>query len=114
MKPTSWIDFLFDAGLVVYLRDDIENGELQVSFEESLSLQLGAAGGHSLLFLASQIQKEHCIEDLLNFLIVFLISLLLKPNFLKQHKTDLEQYPVAPNFHCKKFLTVTLRFSDCF
>ena len=62
--------------------------------EESLSLQL-AAGVHSLLFLASQIQKEHSIEDLLNFLIVFLISLLLKPSFLKQHKTDLEQYPLA-------------------
>ena len=48
------------------------------------------------MFLASQIQKEHSIEDLLNFLIVFLISLLLKPSLLKQHKTDLEQYPVAP------------------
>ena len=46
-------------------------------------------------------QKEHSIEDLLNFLIVFLISLLLKHNFLKQHKTDLEQYPLAPTSNAK-------------
>ena len=55
-----------------------------------------AEGVHSLFFLASQIQKEHSIEDLLKFLIVFLISLLLKPGFLKQHETDLDQYPLAP------------------
>ena len=91
MKPTGPTDFAFDPGLVVCLKDDIEDCELQVSFEESLSLQLVAEGVHSLLLLASQIQKEHSIEDLLNFLIVFLISLVLKPNFLKQHKTDLEE-----------------------
>ena len=51
--------------------------------------------------LASQVQKEHSIEDLLNFLIVFLISLLLKRSFLKQHKTDLEQYPLAPTSTAK-------------
>ena len=96
MKPTGQIDFAFDTGLVVCLRDDVEDGELQVSFEESLSLQLAAGWVHSLLLLASQIEKEHSIEDLLNFLIVFLISLLLKPNFLQQHKADLEQYPLAP------------------
>ena len=54
MKPTGRIDFAFDGGLVVCLRDDIEDGELYVSFEGSLSLQL-AAGVHSFLFLASQI-----------------------------------------------------------
>ena len=75
-------------------------GELQVSFEGSLSLQL-AAGFQCLLFLASQIQKEHSIEDLLNFLIVFLIQVLLEPSFLKQHKTDLEQYPLAPTSTAK-------------
>ena len=64
MKPTGRSDFAFDSGLVVCLKDDIENCELSVSFEELLSLQL-AAGVHSLLFLASQIQKEHTIEDLL-------------------------------------------------
>ena len=55
-----------------------------------------AEGVHSLLFLASQIQKEYSIEDLLKFVIVFLISLLLKLSFLKQDKTDLEQYPLVP------------------
>ena len=74
-----------------------EDGELQVSFEGSLQWQLAIEGVQSLLFLASQIQNEHSIEDLLNFLIVFLIRALLKPSFLKQHKTDLEQYPLAPS-----------------
>ena len=54
-----------------------------------------------MLFLASQIQNEHSIEDLVNFLIVFLIRALLKPSFLKQHKTDLEQYPLAPTSTAK-------------
>ena len=49
------------------------------------------------MFLANQIQKEHSIEDLHNFLIVLLISLLLKHSFLKQHKTELEQYTLAPS-----------------
>ena len=89
MKPTGRTDFVFDTDLLVCLGGDREDGELQVSFEGSLSLQL-AAGFQCLLFLASQIQ------DLLNFLIVFLIQVLLKPSFLKQHKTDLEQYPLAP------------------
>ena len=53
------------------------------------------------MFLASQIQKEHSIEDLLNFLIVFLISLLLKSSFLKQHKAALEQYLLAPTSTAK-------------
>ena len=66
MKPAGRSDFAFDPGLVVCLRDDVEDSELQVSFEELLSLQL-AAGVHSLYFQASQIQKEHSIEDLLNF-----------------------------------------------
>ena len=98
MKPTGWIDFAFDTGLMVCLRDDKEDSELQISFERSLSLQLGVEGVQSLLFLAIQIQKEHSIEDLINFLIEFLIRVLLKPSFLKKHKTDLEQYPLAPTF----------------
>ena len=48
MKPTGRSDFPFDPGLVVCLIDDTEDSELQVSFEESLSLQL-TAGVHSLL-----------------------------------------------------------------
>ena len=80
MKPTGQIDFVFDTDLLVCLGDDREDGELQVSFEGSLSLQL-AAGFQCLLFLASQTQKEHSIQHLLNFLIVFLIRVLLKPSF---------------------------------
>ena len=101
MKPTGRVDFAFDTGLMVCLRDDREDGELQVSFEGSLRWQLAVEGVQSLLFLASQIQNEHSIEDLLNFLIVFLIRALLKPSFLKQHKTDLEQYPLVPTSTAK-------------
>ena len=101
MKPTGRVAFVFDTGLVICLRDDIEDGELKVSFEESLSLQLVAKRIHSLLLLATQTQKEHFIEDLFNFLMVFLISLLLKHSFLKQQKIDLEQYPLAPTSTAK-------------
>ena len=69
-----------------------EDGELQVSFEGSLGFQL-PAGVQSLLFLPSQIQKQHCIEDMLNFLIVFVI----------QHKTDFDQYPPAPISTAKSY-----------
>ena len=57
---------------------------------------MAVEGVQSLLFLASQIQNKHSIEDLLKFLIVFLIRALLKPSFLKQHKTDLKEYPLVP------------------
>ena len=88
---------------MVCLRDDREDGELQVSFEGSLRLQLAVEGVQSLLFLASQIQNEHSIEDLLNFLVVLLMRGLLKPSFLKQHKTYLEQYALAPTSTAKSF-----------
>ena len=101
MRPTGWVDFAFDTGLMVCLGDDREDFELQVSFEGSLRLQLAVEWVQSLLFLASQIQNEHSIEDLLNFLIASLIRVLLKPSFLKQHKTDLEQYPLAPTSTAK-------------
>ena len=68
---------------MICLRDDREGGELQVSFEGSLSLQLAAEGVQSLLFLASQIQKEHSIEDLLNFLIVFPDKSITETKFLQ-------------------------------
>ena len=68
MKLTGRIDFSFKTVLVVCLTDDIEHGELQLSFEESLSLQLVAVTVHSLIFLANQIPKGHSMEDLLNFL----------------------------------------------
>ena len=79
-----------------------ENEEFQVSFEGPLRLQLAVEEFQSLLLLASQIQNGHSIEDFLNFLIVFLIRVLLKPSFLKQHKTDLEQYPLAPTIIAKR------------
>ena len=101
MKSTGRVNFAFDTGLMVCLRDDREDDELQVSFQGSLKWLLAVKGVQSLLFLASQIQNEHSIQDLLNFLIVFLIRVLLKPSFLKQHKTDLEQYPLAPTSTAK-------------
>ena len=113
MKPTGRVNFAFDTGLMVCLRDDREDGELQVSFEGSLRLQLAVEGFKSLLFLASQIQNEHSIDDLLNFSIVFLVKALLKPSFLKQHKTDLQQYPLAPTSTAKSSTPVII-FNDCF
>ena len=62
---------------------------------------MAVEGVQSLLLLASQIQNEDSIEDLLNFLIVFLIRVLLKHSFLKQHKTGLEQYPLEPTSTAK-------------
>ena len=63
-------------------------------FKESLTLSL-VVGDHLLLFLVSQIQKEHSMDDLLKFLMMFLIKVLLKPSFLRQQKADLEQYFLA-------------------
>ena len=51
---------------------------------------------HALLVLASQIQKELSIEYLLICFVVVLMVQFLNPKLLKQHKTDLEQYPLAP------------------
>ena len=101
MKPTGRVNFAFDNGLMVYWRDGREDDELQVFFEGPLRLQLAVEEVQPLLFLASLIQSEHFIEDLLSFLIVFLIRVLLRPSFLKQHKTDLEQYPLVPNSTAK-------------
>ena len=88
MKSTWRIDFPFGTGLMVCLRDDREDVELQVFFEESFRLWLAAEGVQYLLFLASQTENYHCIEDLLIFLTVYLTRVLLKPSFLKQHKTQ--------------------------
>ena len=57
MKSTSWIDCAFDTGLVVYLGDNTDDGELQVSLEESLSLQL-AAEGVTLCFWPPRYKKS--------------------------------------------------------
>ena len=42
MKLTGRINFAFDTGLMVCLRDDRDDSELQISFEGSLSLLLAA------------------------------------------------------------------------
>ena len=62
---------------MVCLRDGREDSKLQVSYEGSLSLMLGAEGVQCLLLLSSQIQKEHSIENFLSFLIIFLTRVLL-------------------------------------
>ena len=94
MKPTGRIELAFETGLIFCFGYGIGDGELQDSLRESLTLKL-VVEVHSLLFLASQIQKGHSMDDLLKFLMLFLIRVLLKPSFLRQHKTDLEQYPLA-------------------
>ena len=91
MKPTGQIELAFGTGLMFCLGYGLGDRELQ----DSLTLRL-VVEVHYLLFLASQIQKEHSMDDLLKFLMLFLIRILLKPSFLRQHKTDLEQYPLAP------------------
>ena len=118
MKPTGQVEFAADTGLMACLRDDREDGQLQLTVEGSLKLQL-AVGVQSLLFLASQILNKHFIEDLLNFLIVSLIRVLLKSSFLKQHKTDLEQDPLARTSSAKSSThhsldsMIVLRLSTC-
>ena len=89
MKPTGQIELAFETGLVFCFRYDLEDSELQDSLRESLTLRL-VVKVHSLLFLAS-----HSMDDLLKFLMLFLIRVLLKPSFLRQHKTDLQKYPLA-------------------
>ena len=102
MKPTGRIELAFETGLIFCFGYGIGDGELQDSFRESLTLRL-VVEVHSLLFLASQIQKEHSMDDLLKFLMLLLIRVLLRPSFLRQHKTDLEQYPLAPTSTAKRF-----------
>ena len=62
MTPTRQIGLAFETGLVFCFRCGLGDGELQVSFRESLTLSL-VVGVHSLLFVASEIQKEHSMED---------------------------------------------------
>ena len=58
MKPTRRVNFAFDTGLMVCLRDDREDGELQVSFEGSLRLQLAVEGVQSLIVSGQQDTKQ--------------------------------------------------------
>ena len=72
---------------------DMDLGE-QVDLLEILKIYFFK--GLSLLFLASQTQKEHSIEHLLSCFIVVLMVRFLIPKLLKQHKIDLEEYPLGP------------------
>ena len=67
------------------------SGSSRVFKERSVSLV-----DNALLSLASQIQKEHSIKHLLICFIVVLMVQFFIPKLLKQYKTDLEQYPLAP------------------
>ena len=58
MKTTRRVNFAFDTGLMVCLRDDREDGELQVSFEGSLRLQLAVEGVQSLIVSGQQDTKQ--------------------------------------------------------
>ena len=73
---------------------------MQGSFREALTLRL-VIEVHSLLFLASQIKKREFHGCLTKIFDVVLIRVLVKPSFLRQHKTDLEQYPLAPTSTAK-------------
>ena len=71
------------------------------------------------LFLASQIQKEHSTEHLLISFTVVLVVRFFKPKLLKQHKTYLGQYPLAPNSTANRstlqpLFSVTLFRGVCF
>ena len=57
MKPTRQIELVFETGLVFCFGYGLGDGELQDSFRESLTLRL-VVEVHSLLFLASQMQKK--------------------------------------------------------
>ena len=72
MKPTGQIELPLETGLVFSFIYGLGDGELQVSFRESLTLSL-VVRVQFLLFLSSQIQKEHYMQDLLNFLMFFLL-----------------------------------------
>ena len=90
MKPTGQIELAFETGLMFCFRYGLGVGELQDSFRESLTLRL-VVEVNSLSFLANQVQKKHSMDDLIKFLMLFLIRVLLKPSLLRQHKIDLEQ-----------------------
>ena len=54
------------------------------------------------------------MENLLNFLMLFMIRVLLKPSFLRQHKTDLEQLDSIVGFKVKYLLILVLCHDSMF
>ena len=77
MKPMGQIELAFGTGLMFCLGYGLGDGELQDSFRESLTLRL-VVEVHSLLFLASQIQKEHSMDDLLKIFDVIPYKTIIK------------------------------------
>ena len=63
MKPTGQIELAFETGLMFYFAYGLGYSELQVDI-------------------------EHSMDDLLNFLMLFLVRVLLKPSFLRQLEID--------------------------
>ena len=74
MKPTGRIELAFETGLIFCFGYGIEDGELQDSFRETLTLRL--------VVEVKKIQKEHSMDDLLKFFMLFLIRV-LKPSFFE-------------------------------
>ena len=93
IKPTGRGEFVFKEVALEGADDRFWSTSRSsgVFKESSISLV-----DHALLFRASHIEKEHSIEHLLICFIVASTVRFLKPKLLKQHKTDLEQYPLAP------------------
>ena len=76
MKPMGRIELAFETGLIFCFGCGIGDSELQDSFRESLTIRF-VVEVDSLLFLASQIQKEHSMDVLLKFLMLFLIRVFI-------------------------------------
>ena len=83
MKPMRQIESAFGTGLIFCLGYGLGDRELQDSFRETLTLRL-VVEVHYLLFLASQIQKEHSMD------------------------------PLAPTLTEKNFHRAPLKFYSCF
>ena len=107
IKPTRRAELIFKEFVFEVVDSGFwwTGGSSGVFKERSISLE-----DHALLFLANQTQKKHSLEQLLSCFIVVLMVRFLKPKLLKQHKTDLEQYPLAPTFTANRS-TLQLLFS---
>ena len=73
------INGLLDSGGGVLVRGEFNSTDCQTT-----------------LSLASQIQKEDSIDNLLLVFKVFYAKMLIKPVFCKQHNKELEDNPLAP------------------
>ena len=53
VKTTEWIEFALETGLVVCFRDHIEDGEMQVPFEQSFTVKV--RNRWSLIFILKKL-----------------------------------------------------------